>query len=81
MDNSENGELIEMYPDRCGSSEQSPDVPEALTCLTANSDEIQYRAAPAHDVEARNNLPAVAPARDAVPGGGRVSRRYSWRLW
>uniref|UniRef100_A0A0D3FXZ7 Uncharacterized protein n=1 Tax=Oryza barthii TaxID=65489 RepID=A0A0D3FXZ7_9ORYZ len=37
----------------------------------ASSDEIQYRAAPARDVEARNNLPAAAPARDVVPGGGR----------
>uniref|UniRef100_A0A0D3EP69 CRM domain-containing protein n=1 Tax=Oryza barthii TaxID=65489 RepID=A0A0D3EP69_9ORYZ len=40
LDKSENGELIEMYPDRCGNSEQSPDVPEALTCLMGSSDEI-----------------------------------------
>uniref|UniRef100_A0A0D9Y945 CRM domain-containing protein n=1 Tax=Oryza glumipatula TaxID=40148 RepID=A0A0D9Y945_9ORYZ len=48
LDKSENGELIEMYPDRCGNSEQSPDVPEALTCLMGSSDEI-------HELETMRN--------------------------
>ncbi|KAF0919768.1 hypothetical protein E2562_031465 [Oryza meyeriana var. granulata] len=40
LDKSENGELVEMYPERCGSSEQYPDVPEALPHPIGRSDEI-----------------------------------------